>query len=158
MESEKELGLETGQDVRKETVKLLNEKGPKLDRVLLRLRQALNNAQETKLVKIKGGVSQAELPKGFDLIASTGLLSHGKDGDIFGDGESLIKCDMIAHGTRLRAIDLALQLHDAMPSKKHDHRGSIKFDAGILNAIISGLPEEFAKSVCKSLEDYISDK
>ena len=27
---------------------------------------------------------------------------------------------VIAHGTRLRAVDLALQLHDVKPSEKHD--------------------------------------
>lgn len=130
--------MEAAQDVRQETIRLLREKGPKIGKVLLRLRQALS-ARETKLIKIKGGISQTDLPKGFDLIATSGLLSHGKDGDIFGDGESLIKCDMIAHNPRLRAIDLALQLHDAMPSQKHEHTGK---GGGPIETKLTNFPKE----------------
>jgi len=115
-------GQEVGMDVRQETVRLLQKKGPKLDKVLLRLRQALN-ANETKVIKLKGAITKDELPKGFDLIVNTGLVIEGKDGESFGNGESLVSYDVVAHGHRLKAVDLALQLHDAMPSLKHEHTG-----------------------------------
>ena len=115
-------GQEVGMDVRQETVRLLQKKGPKLDKVLLRLREALN-ANETKVIKLKGAITKDELPKGFDLIVNTGLVIEGKDGESFGNGESLVSYDVVAHGHRLKAVDLALQLHDAMPSLKHEHTG-----------------------------------
>lgn len=124
-ESEAMKGQEIGMDVRRETLSLLQKKGPKLDKVLLRLRQSLN-AKETKIVKIKGAINEDELPKGFNLIGHSGLLTNTKDGDIFGTGESLVACDLIAHGHRLRAVELALQLHDAMPSQKHEHLHEVK--------------------------------
>lgn len=143
MKTEEELCTDAGQDVRQETVNLLQEKGPKLDKVLLRLRDAIN-AKETKFIKIKGAISQTDLlkkspKKSFELIASSGLLSHGKDGDIFGDGESLITCDMINHNVRLRAVDLALQLHDAMPSQKHEHTGK---GGGPIETKLTNFPKE----------------
>jgi len=46
---------DAGASVRADTVKLLNKKGPKLDRVLLRLRQALS-AKETKFFQFQGMV------------------------------------------------------------------------------------------------------
>jgi len=94
-------------------------KGPKLDKVLKRLRDALK-AQETKVVKLKGAITPDQLPKGFKLIVNTGLLIEGPEGQQFGTGESLVKYDVVAHGHRLKAVDLALQLHDAMPSQKHE--------------------------------------
>jgi hypothetical protein len=86
--SDKEAGVEAAYNARQETIRLLQEKGPKIEKVLLRLRQALN-AKETKFFAHQGNVIDQK--------------------------------DMIAHNIRLRAVDLALQLHDAMPSQKHEH-------------------------------------
>ena len=150
-------GQEVGMDVRRETLDLLKKKGPKLDKVLLRLRQSLN-AKETKVIKLKGAITKNDLPKGFDLIVNTGTTIQNDTCVSFGDGNSLIKYDVVAHGHRLKAVDLALQLHDAMPSKKHEHSGSIDMESGVLNAIIAGLPPEFAEGVCSELSKYISDQ
>ena len=49
---------EAGASVRADTIKLLNNKGPKLDRVLLRLRQALS-AKETKFFQFQGSVMES---------------------------------------------------------------------------------------------------
>ena len=155
MNSEENIGKEADFNVRQETVKLLEKKGPKLDKILLRLRQALN-AKETKVVKLKGATTKDEFPKGFDLIVNTGFLIEHDDGEVFGTGESLVSYDLIAHGHRLKAVDLALQLHDAMPSQKHEHEHSV--DPGLINAIISGLPEDVARGVCSKLNEYISAK
>jgi|GEM_PF-2186777 len=114
-----EAGTQAANNARERTVQLLQEKGPKLDKVLKRLRDALK-AQETKVVKLKGAITPDQLPKGFKLIVNTGLLIEGPEGQQFGTGESLVKYDVVAHGHRLKAVDLALQLHDAMPSQKHE--------------------------------------
>jgi len=53
--TDEEIGQEAGYNVRQETIRLLREKGPKLERVLLRLRQALN-AKETKFFAHQGKV------------------------------------------------------------------------------------------------------
>ncbi len=137
-EDKREAGTEAAYNARQETIRLLHEKGPKLGKVLLRLRGSIN-AEETKLVKIKGAISQSDLPKKFKLIATSGLLSSNDGGNIFGDGESLIKCDMIAHNIRLRAVDLALQLHDAMPSQKHEHTGK---GGGPIETKLTNFPKE----------------
>ena len=81
------IGQKAGADVRARTLKLLNEKGPKLDKVLMRLNQALN-AKEIKVFNPAGN------DKDTGLVYSKGL---------------------VAHGPRLTAIKLALELHDAMP-------------------------------------------
>lgn len=134
-------GTEAAINARQETVKLLNEKGPKLNKVLLRLRQALN-AQETKVIKLKGAVTKNDLPKGFDLIVNTGLLIEDKDGNQFGNGESLVKYDVVAHGHRLKAVDLALQLHDAMPNQKHELLGAGGKDLKWITEIIDPKEKE----------------
>ena len=154
--SDEQIGQEAGYDARQETLQLLRQKGPKLDRVLMRLRQAIN-AEETKIIKLKGAVNVDKLPKKCELIATTGVLIQDDDGEVFSTGESLLHYDVKAHGPRLRAIDLALQLHDAMPSKKHEHGGKVELDAGTLNAIISGLPDELAGAVCEQLSKLVSD-
>lgn len=137
--TDEQIGAEAAYNARQETVRLLQEKGPKLEKILLRLRQSLN-AQETKIVKLKGAVNQNDLPKGFRLIANTGIVLQNDDGNQFGNGESLIAYDLIAHGHRLRAIDLALQLHDAMPSQKHELTGK---DGGpIETKEITNFPKE----------------
>jgi len=55
-EIDEKIGQETLDSVRANTIRLLNEKGPKLDRVLLRLRQALS-AKETKFFQFQGIVT-----------------------------------------------------------------------------------------------------
>jgi len=156
MITEMKIGHEAGQDVRRETSRLLKEKGPSLDRTLLRLRQALN-AKDTRVVKLKGAVSEEAMPKGFGLVVTTGAVVRGEDGMMaYGDGDSLIKYDVVAHGPRLKAIELALTLHDAMPSQRHDH--NIHADPELVNAVIDGLPGEVVGSVLSKLDKYISGK
>lgn len=89
--TDQEIGEIAAYNARQETIRLLQKKGPKLEDVLLRLRQALN-AKEAK------------------------FFAH--------QGEIIEERDVIAHGHRLRAVDLALQLHDAMPSQKYEHTGA----------------------------------
>ena len=54
--SDEQIGIEAGAEVRAEVINLLKDKGPKLERVLLRLRQALN-AKETKFFQFQGMVT-----------------------------------------------------------------------------------------------------
>ena len=146
-------GKQAGLTARQATVEKLKQRGPTLDRTLLRLRQALN-AKETKVVKLKGAVTQDALPKGFVSVVNTGTVVRGKDGMDYGDGDSLIKYDVVAHGPRLKAIELALTLHDAMPSQRHEH--NIHAAPELVNAVIDGLPENVVGSVLSKLDKYIS--
>ena len=150
--SEENIGEIADYNVRQKTIQLLQEKGPNLDKVLLRLRQALN-AKETKVIKLKGAITKNELPKGFDLIINTGLVIENKDGESFGTGESLVSYDLIAHGHRLKAVDLALQLHDAMPSLKHEHTGA--GGGPITTKKITDFPKEPA--TIEEWEDQVRD-
>lgn len=153
MEKSADIGVLADYNVRQDTIRLLKQKGPSLDKALLRLRQALN-AEETKVIKLKGAVSKDALPKKVDVLVRTGTIIRNEDGIEFGDGESLIKYDVVAHGIRLKAVELALTLHDAMPNQRHDH--NIHADPEFINAIISGLPNEFADGVCAELTKLIS--
>lgn len=87
-ETDIELLAQAERNVMAEVKKLLEDKGPSLDKVLLRLRQELS-AKEIK-------------------------AQYDKD-----DGWQYSKA-LIAHNIRLRAVQVALNLHDAMPSEKHD--------------------------------------
>lgn len=125
---EEQLGQEAGREVREETARILREKGPNLEKVLLRLRQALN-AKETRVFNPRGNTTESGL---------------------------LYSKPLIAHGIRVKAIDLALQLHDAYPSKKHQHSGSITLNSDLLNAILDALPREYASAVCDKLVELVS--
>jgi len=146
---------QAGLTARQATVEKLKQKGPSLDRTLLRLRQSLN-AKETKVVKLKGSLNKDHLPKGFEHIVSTGTMVVNDDGIAYGDGDSLLKYDVVAHGPRLKAIELALALYDAMPSQRHEH--NLHADPGLVNAIIDGIPTECVESVVQKLDQYVSGK
>lgn len=83
------------------------------------------NAKETKLIKVKGAITQDQLPKGFKVIATSGLLSHGEDGEqVFGDGETVIRYDPAAMGIRQRGRQDVHKLRGDYPAEKVDHKFS----------------------------------
>ena len=85
----------------------------KLDgkKAALRLSQELN-AKEVKTIKIKGAVNPEDLPKGFKIIATSGLTGVNKKGERwYGDGETIIEYNPVAGGIRQNARqDLVMYL------------------------------------------------
>lgn len=87
-EQMKELaGKRAAESVRAETLALMRSRGPKLETVLLRLRQGLD-AKETKFFQKDGIVQETR--------------------------------DVVAHGVRLNAAKMALDLYDAFPAARHE--------------------------------------
>ena len=90
-----------------------------------KLKRALN-AKETREKSLKGAMRQEDLPKGFKLIGVSGTLSYDKDdGEVFGDGNSLIQWNVIDWGTRERARMDTHKLSGHYPAAKHELSGSV---------------------------------
>jgi hypothetical protein len=86
---------------------------------LVRKLKSEMNAKETKTIKIKGAVSQDDLPKGFKIIAASGTLEYDEKGEqLFGDGETLIRYDPKALGIRQKARQDAHKLRGDYPAEK----------------------------------------
>jgi hypothetical protein len=50
---------------------------------------------EPKFLKVKGAISKKDLPKGYTIVATSGTLTYDKEGEqLFGDGETIIRCDL----------------------------------------------------------------
>ncbi|MFH2003080.1 MAG: hypothetical protein ABIK28_25670 [Planctomycetota bacterium] len=67
------------------------------------------------------------------------------------DGIVTDQKDVIAHGIRLKATELALALHDAMPSQRHEHEIS-----GQIGATVS-LSDEDRKLLKAALNDVAKE-
>ncbi|MCK5607977.1 hypothetical protein KAR91_39215, partial [Candidatus Pacearchaeota archaeon] len=81
-------------------------------------------ATETKIIKIKGAVQQQDLPKGFTVIATTGLIEYDKQGaEIYCDGETVIRYDPAALGIRQKARESADNVMGHIPARKHELAG-----------------------------------
>lgn len=81
----------------------LNTSGITSAYLIRKLKRELN-AKETKVIKIKGTVSQDSLPKGFRIITTSGLLAYDRERtQLFGDGETIIRYDRANMGIRQRA-------------------------------------------------------
>lgn len=112
------------QEARNETLQKIEESGLSFQKLLSKLKKELN-WKETKTMKIKGAVDPESLPKGFKIVATTGIIEHraGEDGgqDFFSDGETVIQWNEKSGGMRQRARMDAHKLRGDYPSKKIDH-------------------------------------
>ena len=91
----KQAGKLAADHARQETLKILQEKGPSLQKTLLRLKQALN-AKTVKVFKASNAYDR--------LIYSKPLVDHA---------------------IRLKAIDILLKLYDSFPAEKLKHEGEV---------------------------------
>ena len=79
------------------------------------------NANETKVIKIKGAVRQEDLPKPFSIVATSGILEYDDDGNsVYGTGETLIRYKVQALGIRQKARQDAHKLMGDYPAEKHE--------------------------------------
>jgi hypothetical protein len=116
---------------------------------LASLLKAEIRAKSTKTMKVKGAVSPASLPRGVRVIAATGEIRHGQDGDDFGDGNTLLSWNEVAWDVRQKARMDAHKLRGDYPSERVDH--TVGLDASTIDAILSALPSEFADAVMSAL-------
>lgn len=109
----------------------LNTSGITSAYLIRKLKRELN-AKETKVIKIKGVVSQDSLPKGFRVIATSGLLAYDKEGtQLFGDGETIIRYDPANMGIRQRAREDTHKLKGDYPADEMKHSGNIIFQTNV---------------------------
>ena len=84
------------------------------------------SAKQTHFIKAKGGVNEKDLPPGFSLVATTGTLSYGKEGEeIHGDGDTIIRVDMEAIETQRRTLDMAIKVKGMNAPEKQEHSGKL---------------------------------
>ena len=93
------------------------------------------NAKETKTVKMKGAVSQDNLPqtpkgnvkRGYRIVTTSGLLSYQKTEDgpeeVFGDGDTVLEIDYINWPISQKARMDAHKLRGDYPAAKHEVTG-----------------------------------
>ena len=86
----------------------------------------LLEAEETKLIKIKGAVTPGDLPPNCQLITTTGLTIEGDDGDFYSAGESIIAINMQALGIQAKALDMGLKRRGMYAPEKREHTGTIE--------------------------------
>ena len=80
------------------------------DEVILMKIIAGMSAKKVIIRKIKGAVNPNDLPPGYRLITTTGVLSEGGDGERFySDGDSLIEIELEALETQFRNTSLAAE-------------------------------------------------
>jgi hypothetical protein len=105
------------------------EKGGITDDFLVKQLKKEFRSKEPKIIKVKGAVSQNDLPPGFKLIATSGTLSYqeGDDGqeEVYGSGDSIIQYKVHNIGISQRARMDVHKLKGHYPAEKHEHSGQI---------------------------------
>lgn len=115
---DEKIGQEAGSIAKAETKTALNDEGITVKALAKELKQSLKS-KEIKVIKIKGALLQKDLPKGFKLIGTSGVLSYAKEGEeIYGDGETLIRYDPEALGIRQNARIDAQKLLNMYPNER----------------------------------------
>lgn len=71
---------------------------------------SLMNADETKIVKIKGAMDPDSLPGNCVIIGTTGIIETDDEGSIYSTGESLVAVNLAAIETQRRTLDMAMKV------------------------------------------------
>jgi len=85
----------------------------------------LMDAKETKFEKMKGAVLQSSLPEGSRVLTTSGTIVTTKDGQAYGDGDTLLAIDVQALETQRKTLDMALKMKGLYAAEKHEHSGAI---------------------------------
>ncbi|MFH1624774.1 MAG: hypothetical protein ABID54_06425, partial [Pseudomonadota bacterium] len=103
----------------------LFKKGVTYDYLAGKLKSELN-AKKSERTKLKGAVSQSNLPRGRKVIAVSGTVSYDQDGKLIGgDGETVIEWKERAWDIQQKARMDAQKLLNLYPAEKHDVTGAI---------------------------------
>lgn len=82
--------------------KSMDKHGITIDYLVKKLKRELN-AKVSERVKVKGAVKKEDLPRGRRIVATSGTLAHDKDGQVFGDGDTIIEWEEKAWDVQQRA-------------------------------------------------------
>lgn len=96
------IGEQAAEAAREATRELLDRHGITGD-VLIKHLKAELAAKVTRNYKVRGAVSADKLKKGQRVVATSGVIVQTKEGDEFGDGDTIIEHDEVAWDIRQRA-------------------------------------------------------
>ncbi len=122
----RELAEKACREIWEEIDSQAKESGIDLRYLFTKLKEELES-HVTKTIKLKGAVRENELPAGRKIVSRSGIIIFTKDGEEFGDGESVIEWDEISWDIRQRARMDAHRLLNHYPAEKKDvkHEGNI---------------------------------
>ena len=91
---------------------------------------SLMNGKQTIYHKVKGAVSPGDLPPGWRIVATSGIVMKAgrkTDGDeeeeVFGDGDTLLACDIEFPELQRRTLDMALKVKGLYAAEKREVTG-----------------------------------
>lgn len=91
--------------------------------LITRLKRGFN-AKTPVNIKIKGAVNPDDLPKGYKIIATSGVLTYDKEGKrVFSDGETIIRFDYWDMGIQEGARKDTHKLRGDYPAVKQELTG-----------------------------------
>jgi hypothetical protein len=93
------------------------------DLVLIKQLKKELKAHVTKTQKLRGAVTLNELKKGIRILSTSGQIITTKDGELFGDGDTVIAWNEVDWSTRQRARMDAHKLRGDYPADKHELTG-----------------------------------
>ncbi|MFH2076766.1 MAG: hypothetical protein ABIJ57_15735 [Pseudomonadota bacterium] len=113
-------------DLRKRSLRAARKHKITIDRLFKKLNEELE-AHETKSIKVKGAINPKDLPPNRRLVVESGIIEHRKEGDTYGDGDSVIEWDEINWKVRQEARRDAEAHLGIKPAEKveHDLSGSL---------------------------------
>ncbi len=80
----------------------------------------LMEAKETKFIKVKGAINPDDLLSGFSIVGTTGAIEQNKDGNYFGEGDTILMVNMDALEVQRKTLDMGLKvkgLYETIPIK-----------------------------------------
>jgi hypothetical protein len=105
----------------------------------------LMEAKETIFQKLKGAVLEARLPDGHRIAATSGTVITTKDGQVYGDGDTLLEIEVENYAVQVKSLDMALKMKGLYAPEKHEHSGAVTTtlqltdeDRGLLRRAIDG--------------------
>jgi hypothetical protein len=85
----------------------------------------LMEAKETVFQKLRGAVPESRLPDGHRIAATSGTVVTTKDGQVYGDGDTLLEIDVENYAVQVKATDMALKVKGIYEAERDEHSGAV---------------------------------
>lgn len=146
-ESLQQIGWQNFKKLTEKIEKWLDEAGLSENALRLKL-LSLMEADETKLITIKGDIEKDDLPPGCQIITTSKQKKLNASGKEYTEINNIIAIDMAAKETQRRTLDMALKVRGMYAPEKHEHTGK---DGGPIRTKQESdlTPEELIKEMQK---------
>jgi hypothetical protein len=124
----------------------LNAKGITVDKLAALAKQEIGS-KATRTIKVKGAVNPKDLPKGYRIVAETGVIEEDETGKRHSTGETIIEVSEINWNTRQKGRQ---DLHKLMGHYPPEVREVI-LNERLIIAVLNVLPPEEAAELKKLL-------